>query len=685
GTLQFQIIGLKGGHRWLDTNSSPLRDSTGKITALVGIARDITESKRTTEALRESNEKFHQLADNINDVFWIRSADMKKIHYISPGYMRIWGRPPEIDHPNSRNWLSYVVPEDRERVENVFAALTGESSNTEVDYRIVRPDGEIRWIRSRGFQVRDPEGKLFRLAGIVTDITERKLVEEAMRENEERFSGAFEYAPIGVALVSPEGRWLKVNRAICDLFGYSEAELLETSFQAISYPEDLEADLDSMQRLLRGEIPSDQIEKRYIHKNGQLVSTLLNVSLVRDAAGEAKYFISQIQDLTGRKELEDLLRQSQKMEAVGVLAGGIAHDFNNLLTAINGYSDLTLKKMPAYDPLRHNIQEVKNAGMRAAELTGQLLAFSRKQVLRAIVINLNTVVSNIENMLRRIIKENVELRVILDPELGNVKADPGQLEQVIMNLAVNARDAMPDGGTLTIQTQNVLLDETYVRQHVAVKPGRFVKMTVTDTGHGMDEVTRARSFEPFFTTKEVGKGTGLGLSTVHGIIKQSGGDILVYSEPGHGTTFKIYLPCVNEMVHKVKWIGDQKKTYKGTETILLVEDEDIVRKFVRDILKENGYTVLEAASGSEALATCERNDGIIHLLFTDVIMPKMGGSELKDKIVKIRPDIKVLFMSGYTDDSIAHRGMLDAKTQFIEKPFAPDALELKIREVLDSD
>jgi signal transduction histidine kinase len=390
-----------------------------------------------------------------------------------------------------------------------------------------------------------------------------------------------------------------------------------------------------------------------------------------------------IQDITDRKQLEEELRQSQKMEAVGALAGGIAHDFNNLLTVINGYSDMTLKKMPAEDPLRRNIKEIKDAGDRAAELTSQLLAFSRKQILKPRVYNLNAAITEIDKMLRRIIRENIELRIVLASGLANIKADPGQIEQVIMNLAVNSRDAMPRGGTLTVQTENIHLDEEYVSQNISVSPGDFVRLTVTDTGSGMDQDTQKHIFEPFFTTKDVGKGTGLGLSTVYGIVKQSGGDIMVYSEIGHGTTFKIYLPCIDQPVEKVKWVGDTVEKYTGTETILLVEDEEIVRKLICEILTDNGYHVLEAATGKAAMSICETYSKPIHMLLTDVVMPKMGGGELRGFVVKSYPDIKVLFMSGYTDDAIAFSGVLDPDTEFIEKPFTPDDLSRKVREVLE--
>jgi CheY-like chemotaxis protein len=371
------------------------------------------------------------------------------------------------------------------------------------------------------------------------------------------------------------------------------------------------------------------------------------------------------------------------MEAIGVLAGGIAHDFNNLLTAIIGYSDLTLRKMSPNDPLRGNIKEVREAGHRAAELTGQLLAFSRKQLLKTAVINLNTVVSSIENMLRRIIHESIDLLTVLDTQLGNVRADPGQIEQVIMNLAVNARDAMHNGGTLTIRTENVYLDGDFAGRHLSVPAGDFIKLTVTDTGEGMDAETQAHIFDPFFTTKPVGKGTGLGLSTVYGIVKQSGGDILFHSEPGRGTKFEIYLPRVDEIIEAPPRRKEDGREHMGSETILLTEDEAIVRTLVREILVDGGYNVIEADSAAAALSICDTYEDRIDLLLTDVVMPKMGGSELSAKVTEILPNIRVLFMSGYTDDSIADLGVLKSNTSFIEKPFSPESLCRKVREALE--
>ena len=383
-------------------------------------------------------------------------------------------------------------------------------------------------------------------------------------------------------------------------------------------------------------------------------------------------------------QTKDQLAHAQKMEAVGLLAGGVAHDFNNLLMVITGRSDLLLHRLAPEAPVRQDLELIKATGERAADLTRQLLAFSRKQMLQPKVLNLNVVVQGLARMLERLIGEDIELHAALDPALGMAKTDPGQIEQVLMNLAVNARDAMPDGGHLTIETSNVELDAAYASHRVGARPGPHVMLAVTDTGHGMDENTRARIFEPFFTTKEVGKGTGLGLSTVHGIINQSGGTIWVYSEPGKGTTFKIYLPRTEDDVERVDHRRAATPPAGGSETILLVEDEKGVRDLVRDVLETCGYTVLEARHGIEALAVARRHGGPIDLLLTDAVMPQMGGPELAECLVALQPGLKVLYMSGYTERTVVHHRVLDADVPYLQKPVTVDAVTRRVREVLDA-
>jgi DNA-binding response OmpR family regulator/signal transduction histidine kinase len=405
----------------------------------------------------------------------------------------------------------------------------------------------------------------------------------------------------------------------------------------------------------------------------------------KDQKGEISGVVVCVHDLTEQRRLEEQLRQSVKMEAIGTLAGGVAHDFNNLLTIILGNSDIALQRIDKDNPFIKNIEQIRRAGQRAALLTSQLLAFSRKQVVQPKVINLNEVIADTEKMLKRLIGEDIDLVSMLDSRLARVMADPGLIEQVIINIAINARDAMPHGGKLTIETVNVYLGEDYARHHLEVVPGHYAMVAVSDTGCGMDEATLSHIFEPFFTTKTKGKGTGLGLSVVFGIVKQSGGHIWVYSEPGNGTTFKVYLPTVEQDPESLEAGAEREEPpVGGGETVLLVEDDDAVRDLAGGVLREYGYTVYEAHDGYQALKLYNSHEGPIHLLVTDVVMPGMNGRELAQKIESLRPALKVLFVSGYTDNAIVHHGVLDAGTAFLQKPFTPEALARKVREVIDS-
>jgi len=410
---------------------------------------------------------------------------------------------------------------------------------------------------------------------------------------------------------------------------------------------------------------------------------------VRDASGAIVSYVCAARDVTRERELEDQLRQSQKMEAVGQLAGGIAHDFNNLLTAIMGNSELLLARMEKEDPRRIDLEEIRKAGARAASLTRQLLAFSRRQVMEPVMLDMNSVVESVAKMIERLIGEQVELSTSLDADLGQVHADPGQIEHVIINLAVNARDAMPDGGRLLIETANAVLDEAYVSSHAPVQPGSYVMLAISDTGVGMDEATCARVFEPFFTTKESGKGTGLGLSTVYGIVKQSNGYIWVYSEPGQGTTLKIYLPRVEEHEPlarpRARRAAERAPLERnGKETGLVVEDDDAVRTVVRRTLEGSGYTVVEARDVREATRLASEYEGPIDFLITDLIMPEMSGRDLARRVAQLRPDVRVLYMSGYSDNAVLRQGMLSPDMQFLAKPFTRESLLDKVREILDA-
>jgi two-component system cell cycle sensor histidine kinase/response regulator CckA len=394
------------------------------------------------------------------------------------------------------------------------------------------------------------------------------------------------------------------------------------------------------------------------------------------------YGIAFVSDISQRKTLEEQLMHAQKMEAVGRLAGGVAHDFNNMLTVITGYNRMILDELSTVDPLRGYAEEILKAADRAGALTNQLLAFSRRQIMKPRIINVNSVIEQTEMMLRRLIGEDIQLSISLSAEAGNIKSDPNHIAQAIVNLAVNARDAMPTGGRLTIETGNFQIDETYVRTHMGVTPGEFVMIAVSDTGIGMDSATRQRIFEPFFTTKERGKGTGLGLATVYGMVKQSGGDIWVYSEPGTGTTFKLYFPRVRESVSDAGPGASDKAKTAATETILLVEDEKAVRDLTCRILQKLGYQALVAASGQAAIEIARSHAGEIALLLTDVVMPNMSGRQVADALVAMRPGLKVLFLSGYTENTVVHHGVLDSAVDFLPKPFSREVLGQKIREIL---
>jgi len=513
-----------------------------------------------------------------------------------------------------------------------------------------------------------------------------------LRDSEERFRAMFDSAAIGTGVLDLEGRVVTSNRALEQMLGYSKDELASLTAAELTHPEDRTRELELFGELAEGRREEYRLEKRCLAKGGEVVWGHHTVSLVRDAFTKPKFAIAMLEDITPRKQaeeerlrLESQLRQAQKMEAVGQLAGGVAHDFNNLLTAIRGYSEFALNRLgDGHDVLRKDIEEIAKSADRASSLTRQLLAFSRKQLLQPRILQLNDVVSEVDKMLRRLIGEDIEVVTVFGRALGRVKADPGQIEQVLVNLVVNARDAMPEGGKLTIETSNVDMDEELSETHEGLAPGRYVMLAVRDTGHGIDAVTKSRLFEPFFTTKEQGKGTGLGLATVYGIVKQSGGYVAVESEPGRGAAFKVFLHRLEAGVEEVERIVIEEERPRGSETVLLVEDEEVVRNLVREILEGNGYSVIEARNGAEALDLGRNFAAPIHLLVTDVVMPKMSGKELAERLVTIHRETRVLYMSGYTDGAIGHHGVLDPHTELLQKPFTFDALAQKVRKVLDA-
>ncbi len=674
-----------GSHYAEEQTITPVTNDAGEIINFIAVKQDVTErnasqaeNDRLAAEVAAERGRLTKIVANVPGIVWEAWARPKSTllrgDFVSSHVETMLGYSVEEWLAKPKFWLDIAHPDDRRRMAMQSKSILRGGANNPLEFRWIAKDGRTVWAEAHGAVIYDEDGSPIGMRGVTIDVTERKKAEV-------RFRRLVDSNAQGVFFWNAEGSIRGGNEAFLKITGYTQDDM---DAGLINWVSMTPPEYNHLDRKALGEIAATGVcstfEKEWIRKDGSRVPIMLGAAAIDDDLSDG---VSFALDLTDRKQLENQLHQSQKMEAIGVLAGGIAHDFNNLLTAINGYSDLILNRMPADDPSRPNVQEVRKAGDRAANLTNQLLAFSRRQVTQPIVHNINTVISSIETMLQRIIRENIELRTVLDPALGNISADPGQIEQILMNLVVNAREAMPDGGELTIETQNVFLDGEYANQHIGIASGNFVKMAVTDTGEGIAEEIQPQIFEPFFTTKEVGKGTGLGLSIVYGLVKQSGGEIMVYSEIGRGTTFKVYLPVVDEKVREQRSIDEAATGITGTETILLVEDEDIVRELVRTILSENGYKILEASNGIEALAVCDSYRDQIHLLLTDFIMPKMNGMQLKDQIIKLLPDIKFLFMSGYTDDSIARSEGFNAETPFIEKPFTPDSLSKKVRDVLE--
>jgi two-component system cell cycle sensor histidine kinase/response regulator CckA len=581
--------------------------------------------------------------------------------------------------------LAYII----HRVEDVteFVRLTErETTRNEITDQLRARTREMETeVFLRAQQVQEANRRLRAANDELSRLYEKTKEEavESLREERNFIAAVLETAGALVVVLDSSDRIIRVNRAAEACTGYPFNEACGKTFvQVFVAPDELEAARAVLVQIRSGRYPV-QHENVCVAKDGTRKRIAWSTTALLDPDGKISHGIATGIDMTEKSRLEDMLRQAQRMEVVGELAGGIAHDFNNLLTAIVGYSDLLLQRLPPNDASRGEISEILRAGSRASEMTRQLLAFSRQQVLQPKVLDLNTVVSEMGKMLRRLIGEHIELVTALHPDLARTLVDPGQLEQVILNLAVNARDAMPNGGKLIIETGNVEVDETYAQQHPGARVGRHVMLGVSDTGTGMDAATQARLFEPFFTTKEQGKGTGLGLSTVYGIVKQSGGNIWVYSEPGHGAMFKVFLPTVEAPLSGTERRPPAHARQPGWETIVLAEDAEQVRSFVQRVLEKEGYRVLVAKNGDEALAIATDHEGPIHLLVTDVIMPKKSGRELADQLLRLRPDTRVLFMSGYTNRAYLGGSMLDPDVPFIQKPFTSVEIVSKIRELLD--
>ena len=670
--FEFEAYRKDGEKIWLSLNRRSVRNENGVELYREGSIEDITERKRAGEALRASEAELRAIFAAMTDVILVLDAEgrYQKIAPTDPAYLY----KPSGDLLGKR--LHEVFP--KEEVDFFLAHISralDEGRMHRVEYSLQISGTEVWFDGSVSPMSKDS------VIWIARDITERKRAEEELLQSEQRYRLLFEQNPQPMWVFDLETlSFLEVNEAAIYHYGYSREEFLKMTIKDIRPPEDVPNLLDNVSRI------TPQYEEAGTWRHRKKDGTIIDVEIT---AHEVTFYRRPAQmvlayDVTERGLLEEQLRQSQKMEAVGQLAGGVAHDFNNLLTVITGYSDLTLRRLDNKSPIRSSLEEIKKAGERAASLTRQLLAFSRKQVLQPKVLQLNAIVADVDKMLRRLIGEDIDPLTLLEPSLGQIKADPGQIEQVILNLAVNARDAMPQGGKLTIETANVYLDNQYARRHTAIQPGHYVMLAMSDTGCGIDAETQVRMFEPFFTTKEQGKGTGLGLSTVYGIVRQSGGHLWVYSEVGKGATFKIYLPRVDGVTERDEARDTPAELPLGRETVLLTEDEEQVRQMIRTILEMGGYRVLEASGGEEALTLYEQHEGQIDLIMTDVVMPGISGRELAQSLETLHPGIRVLYMSGYTDDAIVRHGLLDQEIAFLQKPFTPDALMRKVREVLDA-
>lgn len=535
----------------------------------------------------------------------------------------------------------------------------------------------------RGNPVRNEKGEIVGAVEVTLDISKRKSIEAALQESEEKYRHLIQHSNDAIYLLFNR-KFEFINDKFQEMFGVTLNEVNQPGFDFIQLvaPRSRSLVEERIIRVAHGETVEPKYEFTALAKDGKEIEVETSVSYVNYKNGIASQGI--IRDITVRKRLEEQLRQSQKIEGIGRLAGGIAHDFNNLLTSIIGYAELGQRKLPPDSPIQKNLKHILKTSNHASTLIQQLLAFSRKAMVQPRVLDINRVITNFKNILERILGEDIAFKFFLDKKLGNVKADPGQIEQIIMNLAVNSRDAMPQGGNLVIETANMDLDEKYARLYTYVKPGRYVLLSISDTGCGMDKETLTHIFEPFFTTKGKGVGTGLGLSTVYGITKQSGGFINVYSELAKGTTVKIYLPGVDEPAEAPPRRVDATKMIAGEETILVVEDEESVRDIAIEALSACGYTVITAGCGAEALSLWDRYTGKVDLLLTDVVLPGMSGRDIAEQLAASKPGLRVLYMSGYTVNVISHYGVVDKGIAFIQKPFTPAELARKIREVLDS-
>jgi PAS domain S-box-containing protein len=661
-----------------------IRERTAELTrANLALLAEITERKQAEESLLNAEKRYSSIVENAVEGFFQTTPGGQYVS-VNPALARIYGYESPEELMGAVGDIGRQVYVDLNRRAEFKRAMEGNDVVRDFVYQVYRRDGTKIWLSENARAVRDANGSILYYEGTVEDITANKQAEEELRHREAEHRRLIENMPEVVWKADEQGKAFFISEKIERVFGYTPEEIRregEHLWFGRMHPDDRERVREAYSKLFHENKPFD-VEYRIQHRDGHWMWWHDRAVGIEGNPGK-RFAEGLLSDITERKQMEQQLRQTQKMEAIGQMAGGVAHDFNNLLTVIRGHTDLLLDHIGQTDALHRNVEQIQKSADRAVSLTRQLLAFSRKQVLQPKVLDLNAVAAEMGKMLPRLIGENITLTISAAPSLGRVKADPGQIEQIILNLAVNARDAMPQGGKLTIETANVELDEAYAREHLTAKPGRHVMLAVSDTGCGMDPETQSHIFEPFFTTKELGRGTGIGLATVYGIVKQSGGWIWVYSEVGKGTTFEIHLPRVDEADDVAAPSKIPIGVRRGSETILVVEDNESLRQLTDEFLASTGYTVLGAQDGVEAIRIAEQHASRIDLMLTDVVMPGMSGRELAQRVAVLRPDIKVLYASGYTSDALLNQGVLEEGVSFLPKPFTRDALAQKVREVLE--
>ncbi|HMP89865.1 MAG TPA: PAS domain S-box protein [Kiritimatiellia bacterium] len=653
---------------------------------------DINDRKKAELALKESEELFRIAISTAKMGVWQWHVKTGAVIW-SDDVEPILGLPHGSFKGTYESYIELIHPEDRAHFLNdIDTVLNGPDVEYENDHRVVGPGGSFVWIHAKGRLYRDEQGQPVRMVGTVLNVTDhfareamRKKADDELRVSEDRLRSLMRDSPIGTAIVAPDGRWLEVNPMMCEILGYAREELLTSSIQVVTHPEDLPGDMENVQRLLDGKITKYQMEKRYIHKNGKLIWAQLNVSLVRNADGTPRHFISHVQDITARRQMEEQYRQSQKMESIGLLAGGVAHDFNNIVGTIMMQAELAMNSGDLPQTLSDLLQDIIVSSRSAADLTRQLLLFSRKQVMHSKHLELNQLVNNLLKMLQRLVREDIHIRVNLHPEPLPIMADSGMIDQILLNLSVNARDAMPNGGDLTIETFMQLIQGNQLAD-AGLTPGKYAGIRVYDSGPGISADIMPHIFDPFFTTKEPGQGTGLGLATVFGIVKQHRGAIRASNRPGGGACFEILIPLLQ---HQAEGVDDSPVANiipsGGKEKILLVEDNDDIRRLTCMILRREGYTIIEAESGIKALALIEKNAPFhVNMLITDLVMPGgVNGFELARHLDKTIQDIKVLFTSGYSEDLAGRELELEKQHYFLAKPYGARELLHTVRKCLD--